>query len=200
VLKLITDANETADKVFVIARQLIGNNYLDMNEITVVGVDNINTNVGENYSVSSLFEDELSNTYMADGFNIDPTTTNISFYKFREYILTFSPWCMVLASLDRLISNLPDANRTQYEAPTRISQIINDCIYSEVYIILPALLMLIFDAYQTVLYNFLIHTVRILSSNLFRQELRRFFYHLISHKQPQEKLSGTKIATTINNN
>ncbi|CAF0935925.1 unnamed protein product [Adineta steineri] len=35
--ELITDADETADKVFVNARQLIGNNYLNINELTTIG-------------------------------------------------------------------------------------------------------------------------------------------------------------------
>ncbi|CAF4064810.1 unnamed protein product, partial [Adineta steineri] len=37
--ELITDADETADKVFVNARQLIGNNYLNINELTTIVIE-----------------------------------------------------------------------------------------------------------------------------------------------------------------
>ncbi|CAF1198499.1 unnamed protein product [Adineta steineri] len=63
-------------------------------------------------SILLFFNRFVSRYCLADGFNIDPTTTaNTSFYKFREYILLLSAWCMVLASLDRLISSSPDVNR-----------------------------------------------------------------------------------------
>lgn len=122
--------------------------------------------------------------FLSDGFNIDPTKTNSSFCKFREYILTItrslSAWFIVLASFDRYMSTSHNIRYRQFchiniarkliiltiiihllfymyipilftnylnnecDAPTSTYRIMNDCLYSIGYIILPAFYMLIF--------------------------------------------------------
>jgi hypothetical protein len=65
-LELVNDADETANKVFANARQVINNYDLKINGLTAIGADNTNVNVGENHSVFSLFRDELSDIYMGN--------------------------------------------------------------------------------------------------------------------------------------
>jgi hypothetical protein len=54
----------------------------------------------------------------ADGFNLDPTRTSLSFCKFLEYILTvfrsLSAWFIVLASFNRLMSSSYNIHHRQF--------------------------------------------------------------------------------------
>ena len=63
IIDLIDDADESANKIFANARQLLLNNGLDMLGLTALGADNTNVNVGDNHSVYSLFKDELPDIF-----------------------------------------------------------------------------------------------------------------------------------------
>lgn len=63
IIDLIDDADESANKIFANAHQLLLNNGLDILGLTALGSDNTNVNVGDNHSVYSLFKDELPDIF-----------------------------------------------------------------------------------------------------------------------------------------
>ncbi|CAF1058437.1 unnamed protein product [Didymodactylos carnosus] len=69
IVDFIDDASESATNVHKNAREVLKKHHLNVQNLTTIGVDNTNVNVGEQHSVYKLFRDEFSDLIKGSCYN-----------------------------------------------------------------------------------------------------------------------------------